>query len=394
MGRWITAVLAAVAALVLLGPAADGPGGPRDDGGRPSFTLRAHEPYVLSSDYPTEPRGPADFPRLTPAFGNIGDAAASRGVLLRVDVGDARFVTFPDSAVHDNCYHDTDGGTVYCEFPDAVPVGAAYETAEPLPEITSPFATIKSGYRYAVWPLDALPSHLIDYKKYYKRGSGPALGLVPVDIGTLHGDGVLRFAMPRFSARADWSVKGITIRGRVGEYASVAMAGVGEGDDRIRVELPPGTSVAPLTREELRRVPSEDSTCGPDDLDRHVYCNSISPYATLRVRIDRRIEGAEGRLSVVEPIAGDTAPANNTAPIKLEITGTAPPGEADPPVPADPGTSPAPAASRGDGRTPAAELAVAASAAALALVAVLVTRGGRTRRSSPVDQDGPVKRTQ
>ncbi|RSO46416.1 hypothetical protein DMH15_07515 [Streptomyces sp. WAC 06725] len=332
MGRRTTAVLTAVAAMVLLGSDAGGPDGPRQDGKRPSFTLRAHKPYVLSADYPSQPRGPADFPRLTPAFGNTGDAAASRGVLLRVDVGDAHFLPVDTSRVHDNCYYEVDGRTIYCEFPDAVPVGAAYETAEPLPEITSPYAEIKSAYRYAVWPLDDPPSHLTNYKKHFKRGSGPALGLVPVDIGTLHGDGVLRFAMPKHSARADWSVKGITIRGRVGEYASVNMAGVSEGSDRARVELPPGTSLAPLSWEERARTPSEAYTCGRDDLDGHVYCDTFSPYVTLRVRIDRRIEGAEGRLSVPGPIAGDTHPANNSAPVKLEITGTAPPEETDPPV--------------------------------------------------------------
>ncbi|MFI2237293.1 hypothetical protein [Streptomyces chrestomyceticus] len=189
------------------------------------------------------------------------------------------------------------------------------------------------------------------------------------DHDTLKGGGELRSATTS-SVRRDRKVKPITIRGRVGEYASVDMKGVGSAY-RVRVELPPGTSFAPLSKEEREGTPSELSFCTRDDLDGHLYCGMEPNFITLRVRIDRRVEGAEGRLSVGEPAQEDPDPANNTAPIKVEITGTAPPGEIDPPG------EPAPPGEAGPG--PANALAVAATAAVLAWVTVLVTRRRRTR---------------
>ncbi|MFH8345915.1 hypothetical protein [Streptomyces sp. NPDC018045] len=379
-GRWAAAVLTAVVALVLLGPGAGGPDGARRDGRGASFTLRSHASYAVAAGTPTKP--PKGIPRLTPAFGNTGDAPAPHGVVLRVDLEDAGFLAGGAPAVHDNCYYARDGSSVSCEFPDAVPVGAAYETAEPLPGVTGAAAAIEGAYRYSVRPLGGPPPpHTENHRAGFQRGTGPALGLVPVDVDTLKGGGELRFASPPFSGRADRSAKGFTIRGRVGEYVSVEMGGVGQGTGRVRVELPPGTSFAPLSRAERDGTPSEIYECGRDDLDGHIHCNSALANVTLRVRIDRRVGNAVGRVSVREPVEGDTDPANNSAPIALEITGTAPPGETVPPVQAGPG---APRAPQDDGRPRRAELAVAASAAALALLTVLVTRRGRARRAASV----------
>ncbi|MFK8847435.1 hypothetical protein [Streptomyces sp. Ac-502] len=379
-GRRITALLTAVAATVLLGPGAAAPYG---NGGRPSFTLRSHEPFVLPADDPEAGRvdARAAVPRLTPAFENTGDVPAARGVVLAVKVGNAVFDVVGAAAGHDNCYYPVGGRSVFCEFPDAVPVGAAYETAEPLPAVTSDHATVEGAYRYAVWPLGDPPPYAEDYKSSGRRGSGPALGLVPVAGDTVEGGGELRFASPSYSKKADWKVKGVTLRGRVGEYATAEMANIGDGAGGVRVELPPGTSFAPLTSEEREGTPSEISTCWQDDLDGHIQCGGQPNYEDLRVRIDRRVDGAEGKVSVREPIEGDTDPTNNTAPIRLEITDTAPPGKAAPPVPAEPGTSPAPATARDAGRPRKAELAVAAAAAALALATVLFTRRKRARRA-------------
>ncbi|MEU7185661.1 hypothetical protein [Streptomyces sp. NPDC045369] len=395
-GRWITAFLAAVAALVLLGPGAGGSSGAQQDAGKPVFTLRSHTPYVLPEEnLPYGSTGALEgVPRLTPAFGNTGTAAAPRGVVLRVDLEDVQFPRNPGAMVHDNCYYGVGGGTVFCEFPDAVPVGTAYETAEPLPWVTSSSDVVEGAYRYSVWPLGDPPPGTEDYKKLDARGSGPALGLVPVAVDSLKGGGELRFAPPS-RARADWSVKGITLRGRVGEYVTVGMEEVGHGGDRVRVDLPPGTSFAPLSRAEREGTPSEQYTCGRDDLDGQLYCSNQPNYISLRVRIDRQVEGAVGKVSVREPIRGDTDPTNNSAPTELEITGTAPPGETDPPVEtaapgeAGPGASAQSPMSQSalsdDRRTPGSALAVAASAAALALVTALLTRRKRARRA-----DGPA----
>ncbi|WP_411139639.1 hypothetical protein [Streptomyces sp. x-80] len=106
----------------------------------------------------------------------------------------------------------------------------------------------------------------------------------------------------------------------------------------MRIEVPPGTTLAELTREEHEGRASELDFCSRNREYGNVCCGT-SNWRLLRVRTGRRAEGAEGRGSVPEPLKGDTKPADNSAPIKVEITGTAPPGEAVPPVPAGRGSA-------------------------------------------------------
>ncbi|WP_406215634.1 hypothetical protein [Streptomyces decoyicus] len=96
----------------------------------------------------------------------------------------------------------------------------------------------------------------------------------------------------------------------------------GPGPTRMRIELPPGTSLAKLTQEVRESKPSEVDYCSRDDKDGNIYCTNVN-WNVLRVRIDHRVDGTEGRISVPEPFNGDTDPANNSVPIKVEITGTA-----------------------------------------------------------------------
>ncbi|TBO55999.1 hypothetical protein EYS09_30235 [Streptomyces kasugaensis] len=381
--RWVVAVLVAAAGAVLLGPGATGPGEAGGAGDSPAdqalFTLRSHDPYVIEWANPTA------VPRLTPAFENTGRGAADRGVVLRVTLTDARFDT---AGGYRNCYYAENHRTVYCEFPDRVPVGAAFETAEPLPKVLAGYQELTGSYAYAVWPLGgAAPARTEDYRAHYRRGTDPALRLRPTVLGP-HGDGgELRFRWAGYEGPADWSVTGVTIRGRIGEYAEVGVprprATPGPGPQRVRVEVPPGTTLAPLSRQEREGTPSEVTYCARDDQDGNIYCGDVN-WSTLRVRIDRRVEGAEGRLSVPEPANGDTDAANNSAPIKVEITGAARPGHAVPPVSAAPSPS-AESASSGDGAGDIALVAAvsAASVAALALVALLLARRGRARRAAP-----------
>ncbi|MEU7160178.1 hypothetical protein [Streptomyces chrestomyceticus] len=146
----------------------------------------------LTYDAPNDVK--KDIPRLTPAFGNTGTAEASRGVALRVDLEDVRFPRTPGPLVHDNCYYEVGGSTVFCEFPDAEPVGIAYATTEPSWG-TNDHDTAEGAYRYTVWPLDDPPPGAQGCEESAARGSGPALGLVPVGIDTLKGGS--RWASPR-----------------------------------------------------------------------------------------------------------------------------------------------------------------------------------------------------
>ncbi|UKY51347.1 hypothetical protein [Streptomyces inhibens] len=309
---------------------------------------------------------------------------------MRVTITDGAFDT---PGTPNNCYYAKHHRTIFCEFPNAVPVGAGYETAKPLPEVFG-HSLVRGAYTYSVWPLGDPPAHTEDYKAQYERGREPALGLEPVAVGTLKGGGELRFVSAGYADRADWGIKGITLRGRIGEYAVAAIPAPTGLAQRVRVEVPQGTTFAPLTREEREGLPSESDYCSRDQEDGNIYCSNANWFVTLRVRIDRRVEGAEGRISVPEPANGDTNPSNNTAPIKLEITGPARADQWVPPVPTDrddpvnPDVSPLSSAIDIDSRTRDIALAAAASAAALALVTFLLMRRGRTRRAAASRQPG------
>jgi hypothetical protein len=117
----------------------------------------------------------------------------------------------------------------------------------------------------------------------------------------------------------------------------------------VRIEVPPGTTLPELTREEHEGRASELDFCSRNREYGNVCCGT-SNWRLLRVRTGRRAEGTEGRGSVPEPLKGDTKPADSSAPIKVKITGTAPPGEAVPPDPADRGSASSSGASTGHRR--------------------------------------------
>ncbi|WP_158816222.1 hypothetical protein [Streptomyces bicolor] len=317
-GRWavaITAVAAAGAGVVLLGLGDAGP----ESGPKASFTLGSHEPQMVVGAYD------APVPLLTPAFKNNGPEAASRGVVVRVSVTNAQIdETAPK---HRNCYYSDDYRTAFCEFADAVPVGGAFETTGPVTErINARYHELEAAYTYAVWPLGSPPPHTPDYRAHYRQGTGDALGLKSTTLSAGKRGGELRFRWKAYAGPADWSVSPITIRGRVGEEVEVDVprpqATPEPAPERMRVQLPLGTRLVKLTQELAESKPSEVSYCSRDREDENIYCTNPN-WNVLRVRIDRRVDGAEGRVTVPEPLNGDTKPANNSAPIKVEITGTA-----------------------------------------------------------------------
>ncbi|MFI6008972.1 hypothetical protein ACIBAG_09075 [Streptomyces sp. NPDC051243] len=310
----LTAVAAAAAGVVLLGLDDAGP----ESGPKASFTLGSHEPRTVVGDYD------APVPLLTPAFKNTGPEAASRGVVVRVSVTNAQIdETAPK---HRNCYYSDDHRTVFCEFPDAVPVGGAFETTEPVTErVNAQYHELEAAYTYAVWTLGSPPPHAPDYKAHYRQGTGDVLGLKSTTLSAGKRAGELRFRWKAYAGPADWSVSPLTIRGRVGEEVEVDVprpqATPEPAPERMRVQLPPGTTLVELTQEFRESKPSEVSYCSRDTEDENIYCTDPD-WNVLRVRIDRRVDGAEGRISVPEPLDGDTDPADNSARIKVEITGT------------------------------------------------------------------------
>jgi hypothetical protein len=163
------------------------------------------------------------------------------------------------------------------------------------------------------------------------HGSGPPLRLRPVDGTTFTGDdadrseraiaGVLSFETTQ---KDDVEAVGFTIKGRVGQVVEVTVpypTGYGwpgsGGRGTMWVTLPEGVS--------LIEVPPQDHESdipycsrGPRK-DGPVACPGPAPPGTvLRVRLDKRVEGVHGSVTVRSDPSADPNQRNNTAPVTVE----------------------------------------------------------------------------
>ncbi|UQX01620.1 hypothetical protein [Streptomyces sp. RerS4] len=262
--------------------------------GRPDFRLRVHRRTTVPAiDGSTAPP-------LTPAFVNTG-APAPGPVVLRVSVHGSRLA--PD---HANCAYSPDGREAACTLPGPPLPGQAYETDAPLRAL----GAVRGEYAYAVTPLDTAPGGSGTREATWTHGTGPALGLKPVGADTLDRDrgygepGRMPFETDAAPPARGFLATPPTLRGRVGQEITIPLAYA----TNVRVDLPEGVSFRPP---ELHTHPSEETYCGTPGA-RTTGCGGDRTY--LRVRIDRRVEGAAGRIR---------GPAGLEEPLSVEYTGIA-----------------------------------------------------------------------
>ncbi|MFJ7159511.1 LPXTG cell wall anchor domain-containing protein [Streptomyces sp. NPDC101118] len=310
-----------------------------------------HEPYTLKRDAPR--RAPA----LVPRFGNAAELTAPFGVRLRVEVKGAKF----EGPGYSNCDYANKVQAV-CDFPmaEGFRPGAAFETSGAFEATTDRSGQAIGSYTYSVVALDAQPhpgdDHFASGGLY---GQGPALGLVPVDFGSLkgpHTGGVQKFISPDYR-RADHRMPPIALRGMPGDVVEAPLRPVGKGSGGtpviLDIQLPQGVALDP----------------GPANPDAH-YCAYVYQSQTqitcgrggtgvLRLRIADSVRPGQslrpGAVHLAVPW-GDPTPKDNTGAITLTI------GE---PLP----------------QTGARWAAGAALAAVLAAGGVLSVRARRRRRS-------------
>ncbi|MDT0453247.1 hypothetical protein [Streptomyces hesseae] len=138
-------------------------------------------------------------------------------------------------------------------------------------------------------------------------------------------------AAPRPSPPADYQAIAHPVAGRVGQTVDVEVGvrnggpGPATADRRAyEVTAPEGTTIAPDGAAGHR--------CAPHDTTARGYLCAIGgDFAAgdretlrFRIRIDKKVEGAEGWVRIVGPgNAPDPDPANDNAPIVVEITGHA-----------------------------------------------------------------------
>ncbi|MFJ8195754.1 hypothetical protein [Streptomyces sp. NPDC096152] len=263
---------------------------------------------------------------IVPAFGNKGDIGVPGGVSV---VLTAEGATFAER--YRNCRYDTVGKRIsaQCDFPGPLAAGTAFETDAPV--VATADDDAHSGhlgftvYRTTdVFALAAVPASA-------PHGTGRPLRLRPVD-----GRAFEEIGDPRHSEEADSDgvrfattrvheveAVGFTIRGRVGQVVDLTVP-YPKGDDwgaggrtTMRVVLPRGLTLVEVGPGEHEsdipycyRNPSGDGS---------VLCpGPAAPGTGMRVRIDRRVDGARGSVTVTSDPATDPNQTDNTAPVTVE----------------------------------------------------------------------------
>jgi hypothetical protein len=359
--------------------------------GKPDIRVGTHAPYTI----PESERG--SLPPITPAFGNDGQVALPGPLVLSVHLswGAGTFT----GEKYSNCFYSPDGRDAHCRFDQDLPPAAAFETDGAFRGTTDPCCRVKGAYTYAVWSTRNPPEYRTDPFEAGRKGDGRVLGLKPVGIDTLPGrvEGTMEYVSAG-EWQADWTVDGITLRGKVGQTVEVPVPsarnlGPDEPEQRVEhleVTLPEGVTLVPQPHEEIEY-------CQYAQDGRTAVCTQDSQWSYLKVRIDKKVEGARGTVKVVLPEgSADPDLSNNTAPVTLEIvdpSGASPSAGASAPSSPTPsatatGGSPSAAATTPTGSmaatgTPATPLLAGAAAAAVALGAALVAahrRRGTTGR--------------
>lgn len=371
--------------------------------GKPEPRYGTHASYTI----PDSERG--RFPDLSPVIGNAGQVPVPEGVLLHVGLSDDDFT----GERYSNCSYRTyvgAGASAYCWFDTDLAPGTAYTTDGVFSGATDPCCRVKGRYYYSVFPLGNAPR---DWDKG-TRGNGRVLGLKPIAASAAQ---QTYGSLPFISAgdwQTDWKQEPITLKGRIGQVTEVRVPfpqSLGpdnpwelyEGTDgnvlerqlRVQVTLPEGVSLYPTQPGEQ----TEEDLCNYAE-DGHTITCRVHEWAYLRVRFDKKVEGAQGSATLVYPdTLKDPNLSNNTAPVYADITGspspsptttpspspTASPIPSTPPnstapTPPTPTTEPAPTGSMAATGTPTTPLLAAAATAALTLgtTALLLARRRRS----------------
>jgi LPXTG-motif cell wall-anchored protein len=289
---------------------------------------RTTEVIVGSPRFTVDPIGSqelaADGAAVSPAFGNRGDIAVTQGITLRVSS------SVPTTARYTNCrYNRAEAPTLAeCTFDRSLAPGDAFRTDGAF-SFAAPDASSGFTVTYAVWPTGNPPELGGSLPADAPRGTTGPLGLTATD-----GDKLVTAAssqqtfLPPGGVHVDFAATGFTITGKVGQTVDVSVPYPKDpqgGFDRtlvdgpLQVTVPPGTTALPLGRDEE----TEAVYCAPGHRGATATC-SYGPDAfgtVLRVRIDRKVAGAAGTITVRPKEGLDTNPANNTATIALVVEG-------------------------------------------------------------------------
>ncbi|MEU8890257.1 hypothetical protein [Streptomyces sp. NPDC048442] len=288
------------------------------------------------------------------SFGNEhtgGSFDYPQGVTLHlkaepVDPGEPRpALTFP--ARHSNCrYNTTEAPTeILCDFPGPMPPDTGYELVSPVAVAVAPGSRggrivadiIPTGHEFAPSPLPADAP----------RGTGDPLKVKPAEApAASRGRWAKSVLMttPLAQEGFDLAPSPLTITGEVGEMVELVIPlSYGSGDTPALPSERPGQVIADWPQnltipEGFSYVPyrpedgQTDSSYCPRPVGRVSSCpGSAEVYGTIvRLRIDKKVEGATSRLELTDVPEGDRVAANNSRPVEVvvhgQVTPQPPPG--------------------------------------------------------------------
>ncbi|MFF0625736.1 hypothetical protein [Streptomyces sp. NPDC004296] len=279
--------------------------------GSPRLTAREN---LHPASGPIEPGSDLE---VRPAFGNEGETDVDGDLNVAVKVqGQATL-----RREYSNCRYDKADAPkkALCTIPGPLRAGAAYETDRPFTA-----AIDKTGSQGKItatlYPAPNTPTRDL-LPDSAPRGTGAPLGFRPTD-----GSGFRTFAKElafgdmqfRTTRMYDRQVNGFAIKGKVGQTTEIGVMDAGgylDGDSYVT--LPEGVSLIAHQEGEASEMLFCEYT---DEKNRKVLCPAPNnPLPVLRVRIDKRVEGAQGTISVKpDPEHPDPDLTNNTAPITVE----------------------------------------------------------------------------
>ncbi|MFD3515400.1 hypothetical protein [Streptomyces sp. NPDC058657] len=344
------------------------PGTPRGEAGRISVTAtrrsgppvtRTVQVVVGSPKFrkPSPARRLGMHPRSTvqvePVFSYKGDLTLTQGVTVLVKADGASL-----KKTHRNCRYDSLAAPTVaeCEFPGPLTDGTTRRLTEPV-EATVDTAARGGGIpthgslMYSAWPTGT-PDEYEGLPDDALHGTDPPLTLAPADeaprtTGTAPGG--VTFTTSYQEAKTDWEAPPVTLRGRPGQRVELEIPTMkwhlldrpGQAPHAVRLVLPEGTTA------HLSPPPSSAPEPGSDQptSDHQPFCSrelgegtgaelrtgpatTVLCYPgigrslpTLTVSLDRRVDGAEGRIETLPADqADDPNPSNNSAPVHVEFT--------------------------------------------------------------------------
>ncbi|MET8679260.1 hypothetical protein ABZW18_17205 [Streptomyces sp. NPDC004647] len=295
----------------------------------PRLAERKHAPLKVTA--------PGSTVEVTPGVANHGQLAADQGIGIKLYGVDGVEV----AREHSNCHYKTWAGTsAYCLFETPLEPGAAYEFSEPFRFKVSP-ALMYGSIGYSTWAIGSGdPWEYEQPEDFAETGSRAPLTLKLVDDKGFEDFG--GHTELTTTQHADFRAVTGTLEGRVGETVPLTLGARNEGPGSMdltgysshgtgtyEVTPPEGTTITsiPFPGEEddwacsPKKKGSRTHVCGIDER----FESGEQDTLVFNVRLDRKVKGAEGRITVTDRAdypTRDTEPGNNTAAIPVKITGS------------------------------------------------------------------------